>query len=277
MSPKELLRYDPHYHLFYEMLILLSPHCNHYVEGRKFSMQQGDIILLRPGVLHQSEYIDDSQNDRILIQFSWPGNMPFPEERKKILSAFNAPIPVFRFKGEALSKLSMDLNSIVLDFERNQDESTKELLTNVKLIEFLYNLYIYSGQNVYFQSPDTGVRGKIYAIVNYIHLHYNERLSPRTLAEKFYINQYYLAHCFKEMIGFTVGEYIKVTRIRNAQYLLDFTGRKITEIAEASGFSSFSQFNRSFWQVNSMSPSEYRRRQQVQNTEVVDIIETSVR
>ncbi len=162
----------------------------------------------------------------------------------------------------------MGLNRIVLDSEQNQDESAKELL---------YNIYRYSGQNVYFQRSATGVRGKIYAIVNYIHLHYNERLSPRVLAEKFYINQYYLAHCFKEMIGFTVGEYIKVTRLRNAQYLLDFTGRKITDIAEASGFSSFSQFNRSFWQVNNVSPSEYRRRQQAHNTEVVDMIDASVR
>ena len=265
----------PHYHLFYEMLLLLSPLCNHYVEGRRFNMKQGDIILLRPGVLHQSEYVDNGKNDRILIQFSWPGSLPFPEERKKILSPFNAPIPVFRFEGEAMSRLYMDLNDIVLDYERFRNTNMQEFLVNARLEEFLCDLCTYSNQNVYFQSPETGVKGKIYAIVNYIHVHYNEPLSLQILADKFYINSYYLSHCFKDMIGFTVGEYIQVTRIRNAQYLLDFTGHKITEIAELSGFSSFSQFNRSFWKVNGMSPSEYRRRQFSQNTEVVDLIETS--
>ncbi|MCH3987694.1 MAG: AraC family transcriptional regulator [Lachnospiraceae bacterium] len=260
----------PHYHLFYEMLLLLSPRCNHYVEGRKFSMKQGDIILLHPGVLHQSEYIDDNKNDRILIQFTWPGTMSFSDDRKKILTTFNAPVPVFRFEGEAESRLSSDLNVIVTDYLRTKGSAAQKILANAHLLEFLSDLYLYADQNVYFQSPDTGVRGKIYSIVNYIHIHYTEELSLHILAEKFFINPYYLSHCFKDMTGYTVGEYIQVTRIRNAQYLLDFSGQKITEIAETSGFTSFSQFNRSFWKVNGMSPSEYRRRQISRNTEVVD-------
>lgn len=280
MNPSCYLDYDyrnksinmglPHYHLFYEMLLLLSPRCNHYVEGRKFSMKQGDIILLHPGVLHQSEYIDDNKNDRILIQFTWPGTMSFSDDRKKILTTFNAPVPVFRFEGEAESRLSSDLNVIVTDYLRTKGSAAQKILANAHLLEFLSDLYLYADQNVYFQSPDTGVRGKIYSIVNYIHIHYTEELSLHILAEKFFINPYYLSHCFKDMTGYTVGEYIQVTRIRNAQYLLDFSGQKITEIAETSGFTSFSQFNRSFWKVNGMSPSEYRRRQISRNTEVVD-------
>jgi AraC-like DNA-binding protein len=265
----------PHYHLFYEMLLLLSPRCNHYVEGRKFSMKQGDIILLPPGVLHQSEYIDDNKNDRILIQFTWPGTMSFPDARKKILTIFNAPVPVFRFEGEALARLSSDLNAIVTDYIRTKDSAMQEILSNAHLLELVSDLYLYADQNVYFQAPDTGVRGKIYSIVNYIHVHYTEELSLHILAEKFFINPYYLSHCFKEMTGYTVGEYIQVTRIRNAQYLLDFSTQKITDIAELSGFSSFSQFNRSFWKVNGMSPSEYRRRQKARNTEVVNLGEIS--
>jgi AraC-like DNA-binding protein len=265
----------PHYHLFYEMLLLLSPRCNHYVEGCKFSMKQGDIILLPPGVLHQSEYIDDNKNDRILIQFTWPGTMSFPDARKKILTIFNAPVPVFRFEGEALARLSSDLNAIVTDYIRTKDSAMQEILSNAHLLELVSDLYLYADQNVYFQAPDTGVRGEIYSIVNYIHVHYTEELSLHILAEKFFINPYYLSHCFKEMTGYTVGEYIQVTRIRNAQYLLDFSTQKITDIAELSGFSSFSQFNRSFWKVNGMSPSEYRRRQKARNTEVVNLGEIS--
>ncbi|MDD6788849.1 MAG: helix-turn-helix domain-containing protein [Lachnospira sp.] len=260
----------PHYHLFYEMLLLLSPRCNHYVEGRKFSMKQGDIILLTPGVLHQSEYIDDNKNDRILIQFTWPGTMSFPDARKKILTVFNAPVPVFRFEGEALARLSSDLNAIVMDYMRTKGSAVQEIMANAHLLEFLSDLYLFADRNTYFQTPDTGVRGKIYSIVNYIHVHYTEELSLHVLAERFYINQYYLSHCFKEMTGYTVGEYIQVTRIRNAQYLLDFSDQNITDIARHSGFFSFSQFSRSFWKVNGMSPSEYRRRQKSRNTEEVN-------
>ena len=53
-------------------------------------------------------------------------------------------------------------------------------------------------------------------------------------------------------------QYIQLTRIKNAQYLLLNSKDKITRIAEQTGFSSFSQFNRVFRKFCGMSPSDYK-------------------
>jgi transcriptional regulator GlxA family with amidase domain len=50
-----------------------------------------------------------------------------------------------------------------------------------------------------------------------------------------------------------------MTRIKNVQYLLLNTKKKISELAEECGFTSFSQFNRIFQKYCSQSPSEYRK------------------
>ena len=58
---------------------------------------------------------------------------------------------------------------------------------------------------------------------------------------------------------YTVVNYVQMTRIRNVQQLLLYTQRKITDIAESCGFTSFSQFNRTFNKFCKISPSEYRQ------------------
>ncbi len=35
----------PHFHVFYEIMILLSPKCYHFLEGKKYDLQADDIIL----------------------------------------------------------------------------------------------------------------------------------------------------------------------------------------------------------------------------------------
>ena len=105
---------------------------------------------------------------------------------------------------------------------------------------------------------DTGIREKIYTITNYIHTHYSDDISLGSLADIFYISPYYLSHQFKDVTGYTVVQYIQLTRVKNAQYLLLNSKDKITKIAEQTGFSSFSQFNRVFRKFCGMSPSDYK-------------------
>ena len=83
-------------------------------------------------------------------------------------------------------------------------------------------------------------------------------LSLTGLADRFYMSTYYLSHQFKEVTGFTLISYIQMTRIRNAQQMLIFSSKKITDIAEECGFTSFSQFNRMFNKFCGMSPREYK-------------------
>ena len=73
------------------------------------------------------------------------------------------------------------------------------------------------------------------------------------------MSPYYLSHQFKRVTGYTITHYVHLVRIRNCQFLLINSRKKITEIAADCGFTSFSQFNRVFRKFCGESPSDYRK------------------
>ncbi len=249
----------PHFHSFYELMILLSPKAYHFVEGKRYDLIANDMVLLQPSVLHQSEYLPGPASDRIIINFMLPKNINFcATGYQEILSVFNSPLPVFRFHWEEQSRLYQKLNEVVSIAQSTPNISVRNLLIHTKFTEFLFLLYEMQHLNHYVPNIENGVKEKIYTITNYIHTHYTEDISLASLADTFYISPYYLSHQFKNVTGYTVVQYIQLTRIKNAQYLLLTSPMRITQIAESTGFSSFSQFNRVFRKFCGMSPSDYK-------------------
>jgi AraC-like DNA-binding protein len=247
----------PHFHIFYEMMILLSPKAHHFVEGKRYDMVANDIILLPPSVLHQSVYPAGPPSDRIVIGFTLPKQETLSNGYSEILSVFNTQSPIYRFHKEEQNQLFQKLNEIV-DLSSVQSPNVRDLMIHCKFTEFLFLLYNLREHNVYTPNIETGIKEKMYAVTNYIHTHYSEDISLTTLADTFFISSYYLSHQFKEVTGCSVIQYIQLTRVKNAQYLLQNSDLKITQISEQTGFSSFSQFNRVFRKFCGMSPSDYK-------------------
>jgi AraC-like DNA-binding protein len=248
----------PHFHIFHEMMILLSPKANHFVEGKCYDMIANDIILLPPSVLHQSVYPPGAPSDRIIIGFMLPKQDNYTSGYREILSIFNTVQPIYRFHREEQNLLFSRLNDITEISQNVKNPGVRSLMIHCKFMEFLFLLYNIREHNQYVPSSENGPKDKMYAITNYIHTHYGETISLASIADTFYISPYYLSHRFKEVTGYTVVQYIQLTRIKNAQYLLLNSSNKITQISEQTGFSSFTQFNRVFRKFCGMSPSDYK-------------------
>ena len=180
------------------------------------------------------------------------------KDLKTLFTIFDKPVPIYRFTGTAKEQITNNLNDIYRLTKSNQTKINTLLIHN-KFLEFLTKLYLFQDQNTYVvHSSVDNLTNKVYSITSYIHEHYKESLSLEFLAKHFYISSYYLSHQFKNITGFTLNHYIQMTRIRNAQQHLLTTNMNITSIAEACGFSSFSQFNRTFNKYCGMSPTKYR-------------------
>lgn len=252
-----------HFHPFYEIMILLAPEAEHLFEGNLFHLSYGDIVLIPPYLLHKSIYRKGAPSKRIIINFMLPDEwMIEGAGYTELLSPFHAQGHIYRFSSDQRQKLYGLLNSILLYTRRPDyaDRPIDELMIHTKFVEFLHELYLLRDQNLYANDTDTTpLSQKMYAIAAYIHQHYQEPLTLSSLAENFFINPYYLSHSFKETLNFTLSDYIQITRVKNAQHLLMTTDNKVSDIAAACGFSSFSQFNRVFHKQAGMSPREYRQ------------------
>lgn len=96
-------------------------------------------------------------------------------------------------------------------------------------------------------------------IKNYLDEHYTEKIVLDDLAERYYINKYYLTKIFKETYGSTINGYIIAKRITRAKQLLRFTDMTVDEIGNAVGMGDANYFSMTFRKVEGISPREYRK------------------
>ena len=257
-----------HFHTFYELYVVLCPHATHFLEGKPYELQTFDILGLPPNVLHRTQYPAGDPCKRLIIQFSLPKNVPgLSNEYEQLMGIFHQDIPIFRFDPDVQQKIYRKFNDIFLLAQKT--DPMRNLIIHQKFIEFLTLLFLNRDNNRYFNKQELpATERKIYDITSYIHTHYTEDLSLELLSQKFYISSCYLSHQFKDITGFTLTDYIQMTRVRNVQSLLVGTRIPITEASARCGFSSFSQFNRVFQKHIGMSPSQFRKQHQTPMTEV---------
>jgi AraC-like DNA-binding protein len=252
-----------HFHTFYELWIPLCPQASHLLEGKPYELQTFDILAIAPNLLHMSHYPEGKPCKRLIIRFNMPKVVAgLSNEYEHLLSIFHQEVPIFRFAPELRGRIYRKLNDIFLLAPKT--DPMRNLIIHQKFIEFLTLLYLNQERNLYSnESEMSATEQKIYAITSYIHSHYTEDLSLNMLAQKFFVSSCYLSHQFKDVTGFTVTDYIQMTRVRNGQALLISTQIPITDAALRCGFSSFSQFNRVFRKHIGMAPSEYRKQNQL--------------
>jgi AraC-like DNA-binding protein len=254
-----------HFHPFYEILILLEDSADHLIDGKIYTIQLYDIVLLQPGLLHKSKYLEGNPSKRVIVDFTFPKDLYNLESSYiDLLSLFQAPVPIYRFERVYLEQILGILNEI---FKLSKTLTPmNQMMIHHKFIEFLYELHKFKDYNIYENESimDANTK-KIYAITAFIHHNYKEPLSLEMIAKQFYISSYYLSHQFKYVTGFTLTNYIQMTRIKNAQQLLLSTNNKITGIAEGCGFNSFSQFNRVFNKFCNMSPTQFRSQENIKS------------
>ena len=88
-------------------------------------------------------------------------------------------------------------------------------------------------------------------------LTYDETLED--IAAQFHLSRYYLAHCYKQITGYSIKNYRMLCRIAASRELLASTVLSVSEICERVGFSDMSNFSRYFKKEEGMSPLQYRR------------------
>jgi AraC-like DNA-binding protein len=89
---------------------------------------------------------------------------------------------------------------------------------------------------------------------------YAEPLDVPTLARVAHVSPEHFIRTFRATFGETPHRYLQRRRVERAMFLLRQTGRSVTEICMAVGFTSLGTFSRTFRDVVGESPSAYRKR-----------------
>ena len=97
---------------------------------------------------------------------------------------------------------------------------------------------------------------------DYIQIHVEERLNIEVLAEQIGYSKYYLSRRFKEEVGTSINDYIKIARTERAKTLLLTTDKSVLDIAYQLQFCSRSHFSETFREIVGCTPVEFREKNQ---------------
>jgi YesN/AraC family two-component response regulator len=95
--------------------------------------------------------------------------------------------------------------------------------------------------------------------VEFIHQHYQEKLSLAEIAAQACLSKYYFSRLFHRVVGIPYQEYVNAVRIEKAKELLTQTPcSSITQIGYEIGFGGLRNFESHFKKLTGYTPYEYR-------------------
>lgn len=97
------------------------------------------------------------------------------------------------------------------------------------------------------------------AMAQHVIEHHRGPLTVAEVAASVHLTPSHAMTVFRETVGTTIGEYVTMCRVAEAQRLLLTTELPMAEVAEASGFGSLSSFYAQVSAACGMSPRKYRQ------------------
>ena len=106
---------------------------------------------------------------------------------------------------------------------------------------------------------ESNYEDSIQTVKEYIAENLNENLTVGALAEIVNISSSHFSRVFKQQTGFSPYDYILISRLNRAKYLLQVTDMTVSAIAYEIGFNSESNFIYFFTENEGISPGKFRK------------------
>lgn len=236
-----------HYHDYYELYFLDNGERYHYIDDKLYKTEAGDCIIFPPQTMHRSYSEQGCTFSRIVLYFR-PDIISSDALRQKLANSYC----VYKSDTESL-KMLRRLMYYFLEAQNSASAYKQEQM------EALVNLIIIIVLEMKESTIGIERHNRTTQIINYINNNYEHDISLDVLADMFHISTYYLCREFKKNTNRTVVDYIKHTRIMNAERLFKETDKNVTEVATLTGFSNLTHFNRVFKEIAGVNPSQFKK------------------
>lgn len=230
------------------------------IEGKHYSLRQGDMIILSPSEWYQCMVDDTSYHERIVLHVSESILQHFPCEATDLLAPFYQ-----REKGNG-----NHLSAEILE-EYGIHALLRSLLalapaydavSNILAICKITELLAYLNQILQMHIPDTSSQARINPLIGdvliYLNAHFDEEFTTDDIARIFSINKSYLSHLFHENVGTSLWNYVILLRLQRFNDLLQSDG-SLEELCYQVGFRNYANFFRLYKKHMGMTPSQYKK------------------
>ena len=236
-----------HSHDFCEILYVAGGAGEAILEGKKFRLAPGDLVVVNPGTLHE-ERSDAKAPLRLIFlairDFAVPG-LPagcLSQEKYRVLSCGE-----YRYKMDIYLRELLQETSSQIEFyqEISQGLVSALLVLVMRLIRIN-------------PEDEAALSQECQKIKEYLDQNFTSPITLDSLSETVYISKHYLSHLFKEQTGASPIKYLTSKRMEKACELLSETELPVSEVSKAVGYENPLYFSQVFKRIYGISPVKYR-------------------
>lgn len=238
-----------HSHDSYEIYLFQDGKTDYLVEGNKYRLRKGDIMLMRRGELHINSIRGGATYKRSYINFDIT-NLLAETNNLALLDMFDKR-PLGEYNHYRAKDFPDNHWQEYLQAICNADTKEEKLCYLLPLLNELAKCFPKLQSTADRQEPNT-----VMELCKYINLNLIQDLSLELLSEKFYLSKTHLNRLFKANVGTTVGQYINLKRLFLAKELLQQSVHP-TEVYSMCGFHDYTTFYRAFKKQFGYSPKEF--------------------
>lgn len=256
--PEYIRGYPLHWHEEMELIAVAEGQGNITVQGERYHVGPGDILVIPPQMLHGIEQQGEHSMEyfNILFRLTMLGAGDPGGVGKYIRPLYDRTrrIPVFLPEGTELNGLLVGPVGELIE-NRKRKDTAYELMIRGYLYQILYHILERSGGG---ETPAVQTNyDKLKPALGYIREHYGEEVSVAWAAGMCGFSESHFRKLFRELTGTGFTQYVKRIRLEAAKEALE-AGRRAGEVAESVGFRNLSYFTRAFREQYGMAPSECR-------------------
>ena len=245
LKDKGETKVDYHYHEFYKLLFFVSGKGGYFVEGKRYSLTPGDIILIGKQCVHRPEFEPGVPCERIILYISPEFLLRESSSTCQLADCFSKEYDHVLRPNEKIRKA---LFSIVLNIE--QELSSNKYGREIVGTGMLLRLLVEIARSIFHKevqkpAPMLPKSKRMLDIMRYLDAHLTEELSIDILAEEFFISKFHMMRLFKQETGRSIHDYLQERRLLFARDLIR-QGVSATDSCFQSGFRSYSSFTRAY-------------------------------
>ena len=244
-------KFKLHTHDEYEIFMFGEGDAHYVVEGKNYSLEPNDIIVIRRHEMHRIfHHSSDVPYSRYILmvapEFFKKHNCPeYERQFSEVYEGVGNKISADVVRSSGLYDAFMRIKKYTNKFR----DMTKPVVS-ATVIEILHLI-----NEVTLFAHDDIPNGQLKEILTCINNNFTQNLSLDEIAERFFISKYHLCHMFKKATGLTVHRYITQKRITRARDLVA-EGMNITDAVINAGFNSYSSFYRTYMREYGVAPKD---------------------
>lgn len=229
--------------------------------------------------LKSKEYMFPVQKEKQFIESLMSGNV---DKARSYYMDIVGEISEYSFTVVQLviSHLALTVNNVLKALKKNnailtipEFDTTFLLPNHVETIEEIHTSYFKIFEEISLKLEEkrsTKQEDLIRKVHQIIERDYsNSNLCLNSIADEFTMSPIYLSRLYKQLTTNALSDIISEMRLNKAKELLKTSEYTIVDIAEKTGFTSSSYFYRLFKSSTGITPSDYRKIKNVENTQSV--------